>query len=462
MSRVLAIVFPEMLQRASEEGLEARTSGRIEAQVRTQLSRVAEISMFFSPCVAFEEERALVWLRIDGCAHLHRNAEDSSGERTLATRLASQLASSSQRANQTRPGPSELGHSFRIAIADGPRLSAAHVLHGSLPLQIAPAGQSAQAYGQLPVEAWPVSEGTQRWLRHLGCGRIAQVQKLPPLELRKRLSAKECQLLPLLLGIDDSVLEPYRPVEWPQETFDFDDDVIHSQALLFVAQRMVQSLAQRLSARALGATALKISLHLHRILAGDAGIREWNLVFPTPTYRFEELFAVVRSSLEPLKLEAPATQLSLAVSDAVALPARSLDFFLSQARSEQLLPLWWAECAAALGAEQVGTLEVVDTWNPELRSKLVPWSSSTANSTALPSTLLSDVPEPVRWLHQPSPYPKALIGEPVLLRAESVEWWKASAPGPRQWRQVWVPWAKASAWVEEREGRLWIRGWVDA
>lgn len=86
-----------------------------EAHLKAELIRIAELSMVFAPYVAFEPEQSLVWVQINDSAHLHRQASDSSGERTLATRLGALFA-------PTR-------HRFRMAVADGPRLAAATVLH---------------------------------------------------------------------------------------------------------------------------------------------------------------------------------------------------------------------------------------------------------------------------------------------------------------------------------------------
>ncbi len=418
-----------------------------EARLRLELACLAEQALALAPCVGFELARSIVWVEVGDCAHLYRSENDSTGEITFVRRLSELLA------------PSQ--HRMRMAIADGPRLAAASAMYApeNKEVHITPRGQAAAAFGHLPILAWGLSDETRERLVNFGVSKIKQVQTLPSQDLRDRLQPEEWSLLPLLEGKDDSVFEPYRPVTWPEETLDFEDEIIHAEALLFAAQRMVHSLSTRLSARALGVTRLKAALSLHRSLAPENPKHVWSLSFSVPAYRFDTLFSVVRSSIEQLNLVAPAVGFLLAVVEAEPISRHTLDLFRHESRAERLLSQWWAECAAALGAENVGTLEIVDTWNPEERTRLVPWSAQGFRS-ARPTGKPLPVPEPVRWLKTPIPYEGPMTHEPVLLRSHLVEWWK-TPDRFRQWRLVWVPWAKASAWVEEGNGQCWIRGWVD-
>ncbi|MBX7115056.1 MAG: DNA polymerase Y family protein [Myxococcaceae bacterium] len=418
-----------------------------EARLRLELTRIADQALALAPCVGFEAARSIMWVEIGDCSHLYRSEEDPTGESTFLKRLSQLLA--------------PLRHHMRMAVADGPRLAAAAAMYGPEKqwVHIVPQGQAAAAFGQLSILAWGLSDETQERLNNFGVSKIKQLQTLPIQDLRDRLQPDEWPLLPLLEGKDDGVFEPYRPVTWPEERLDFDDEIIHTEALLFAAQRMVQSLSTRLSARALGVTRLRAELSLHRSLARENPKHVWWLSFSAPAYRFDALFSVVRTSIEQLNLVAPAVGFTLAVVEAAPVSRHTLDLFLRESRAERLLPQWWAECAAALGRENVGTLEIVDTWNPEERTRLVPWSAEGFRSPRSVGKPLP-VPEPVRWLKTPIPYEGPMTHEPVLLRSHSVEWWK-TPDRFRQWRLVWVFWAQASAWVEEGNGQCWIRGWVD-
>src|SRR5882672_3364445 len=108
MRRVACIALPQIrVELARDAAASATLHVRVvaESAVRVGFARVAEVALAFGPVAAFDVATEVVWVEIGGCAHLH------GGEHALVAALAARVRA--------------LGHTCRIAIADGPRIAAA-------------------------------------------------------------------------------------------------------------------------------------------------------------------------------------------------------------------------------------------------------------------------------------------------------------------------------------------------
>jgi protein ImuB len=417
-----------------------------EGAVQAALARLAEAALAFGPATAFDVTQDVVWVDVGGCAHLHGS------ERALAQALEARVES--------------LGHKCRVAVANGPRLSAAvarfAVSRRPGPL-VVPAGSEAAAMRGLPVAALALDADTALWLQNLGMAKCGDLQKLPRRSFGTRLGARAHDVMQLLDGEDRAPLDPYRPPEVPEERVELEWGASSVEALAFVLKTLCDRLAARLQGRAMGAARLELVLSLDRSLCqGASHLCALAVTLPVPLARAADLLAVVRSRLEHHTLVAPALQVTLRATELSRLQGRTLDLLEPEPVADRALPRLVAELSAELGADRVGVLELVDTWSPDARTRLAPFG---ARPVIPRHALVTSALEPTR-LASPRPVELqdvTLLAPPV--RVEGLEWWRR----PAQRRDLVAAWLRAGkesalAWVElgaRPHDAALLRGWID-
>ncbi len=180
------------------------------------------------------------------------------------------------------------------------------------------------------------------------------------------------------------------------------------------------------------------------------------------------MLRVLRARLDGFEVPAPVLALTLRAVELTPAPARPLHLFTPEAKAERALPGLLGELAAELGPDQVGLLELCDSWIPEARARLVPasvWRAPTEGATpdgrALSARAVSTCPEPARLL--PVPMNVTRLDSPILLaRFEAVEWWRRGVRAV-DYVAAWDARVQAVAWVEvDRATRSAVlRGWMD-
>jgi protein ImuB len=415
----------------------------LEEDVRAAIERVAEAALAFGPAVAFDMAHDVVWIEVGGCAHLH------GGEHALAAAVDTKVRA--------------LGHVCRVAIADGPRIASAVARFGharkvgNAPM-IVPEGKGAAAMRVLPLGALALDPAAAAWLDDLGLRSCGALQKLPRRSLGTRLGARAHDVMQLLDGEDCAPLVAWRPPEVPEERVTLEWGVNSVEALSFVAKALCDRLAVRLENRALAVTHLDFVLDLDRALCGIPGApgsidprHTFGVVLPSPIARAADLFAVVRARLERESLAAPALAVALRASGVSNVSGRTLDLLTPEPKADRALPRLVAEIAAELGPASVGTLELVDAWNPDRRTRLVPFGASRAGHRRL---LVTSALEPSR-LVRGGPIPSSVLDEAEpLVRIEAVEWWRQG-----------IRWSQATSADRDDATRLlsrhdWLATWT--
>jgi protein ImuB len=444
-----------------------------EQAVRGALVRIAESMLVFGPTVSFDPSGDVVWVDVAGCAHLH------GGELDLARSMGESVA--------------RQGHACRVAIAAGPRIAAAVARWGSRysgrsgegrddaserPF-IVPEGKEAAALRVLPVAALGLDEGVQSWLASLGLKSCGDLQKLPRRSLGTRLGPRAYDVMQLLDGDDSAPLVAWRPHPTPEESIELEWGAHSVEGLTFVMSTLCERLAARLEGRAMAAGRLEIDLELDRALCSAEGrdaappLSSITLVSPVPMSRARDLFAVVRTRLERHTLAAPVLRASLRACDLAAATPRTRDLLSPEPKAERSLPPLVAELVAELGVDRVGTLTLVDTWEPSERTRLLPFNVQPRHSAAAAApyhAIETSALEPSRLL-PPLRVPCEAVSEPVLLaRVEAVEWWRRPT-ARRDLVAAW--WSGALGWFEvepqsrgrggetRQATRYELRGWVD-
>jgi protein ImuB len=427
-----------------------------EEAVRSALMRVAEVALSFGPAVAFDIAQDVVWVEVSGCAHLR------GGEHGLAQALEDRVR--------------DLGHACRIAIAEGPRIAAAVARFTPVrkvrrpgpqaavandrtdrreptPI-IVPEGQGASAVGILPLAALRLDDDVVAWLTHLGLRTCGDLQKISRRALGTRLGGRAYDVMPMLAGEDFAPLEAWRPPPVPEERIDLDWAASSVESITFVTKTLCDRLAVRLEGRAMAASRIEIVLTLEPPRSGDAGCQSiLEFVLPAPVARASDLLAVARFRLEREVLAAPVVAVTLRAPDLAVSVPRTIDLLTPEPKADRALPRLVAELAADLGAANVGTLDLNDTWVPDERTRLVPFGVPRGLGHAGRHALVTSAIEPSRLVGPVRVPSEGLADLDLLARIDAVQWWRRG-PGRRDLAAVWLKvdpsgrYGSALAWVE--------------
>jgi protein ImuB len=189
------------------------------------------------------------------------------------------------------------------------------------------------------------------------------------------------------------------------------------------------------------------------------------IALPAPVRSSGDLFAVVRARLERHTLAAPVMRATLRAGDLVAKVGVSRDLFSPEPKAQRALPSLVAELAAEIGAERVGTLGLVDTWDLRGRTCLVPIGARVPPRGSF-HPLETSALEPARIVAREhvARVKRSELAEPLLLsRIEAVEWWSRSVPACDV---VAAWWSGALGWFEvpldgEGSEHAFLHGWID-
>jgi protein ImuB len=465
--------------------------------VERALAAIAEVALGFGATVSLGLPDT-VWVDVSGSVHLF------GGETALTDELSERVRA--------------LGHTLRVAVAEGPALARA-VARWAPP---GTAGKAAHFVAQetaaevvraLPIVSLPLSEECQEFLVRLGVLTLGDLTALPRSTIASRLSGEVGRALDLAHGNDPTPLVPYQLPELIVEEVSFEYGVDGSEPLLFALRGVAARVAARLAGRGVAAEKLVLELDHDRSIAKLRGGKEGTkLVFAlsTPLAREEELRRVVSSRLERTRLPAPTLALRLIAPVVVSATARQLelgDALAGGTDVEKELPLVIAEIAADVGDTKVGVLKILDSHRLEARSALVPALPKKARSTgrgaprrgpgprtATPlSVHVSGTPLEVvegmspfearapltRLLPEPVRFEGALrVGATVAFerqlftiealrfehRLHAVEWWNG-APVTRDYIRVWLrsteSLIEAVVYVDRANGRRYLQAVAD-
>lgn len=410
-----------------------------EDEIRASVEHVAEACAGFGAPVSFETRT--VWVNVTASAGLF------GGEVALAQAMGASVGA--------------LGVAHRVAIASGPRVAAAiaHYGSGEGPFVVAQ-GEDGAAMRALPLAALGMELGDALgWLSRLGIERVGDLQRAPRRGLGSRLGRRAASVLALADGDDRAPLVPWSPPEVPAERVDFEYGVERAEALLFVAKTLTARLALRLQGRGVLTCRLMLVLHLDRALVheGEARTTEVGCALPAPMRRAEDLLAVLAARLERFTLTAPVLSVVLEAHELSAQKGRALQLFVPESKAERALERLVAELGALLGEARVGTLAMLDSLDPDARTRLVPIAQARPKQGL--SELVSASVEPVRWLRAAQP----CVAGPasLLVRVACIEWWRRAA-GRDDYVAQWSAEHADLACVRIAEnGTRAIVGWMD-
>ena len=400
---------------------------------------------------------------------------------------------------EARQLASELGHRFRLAVADAPlaALALAETIDGEVHV---PPGGTAEALAELPIGALRPSRGLRDALRAVGITQIAQLAGLDAASVAGRYGPEGTRLHQLARGdaprdrLDWREVDPEAPSV--QATL---SGATSTLQLHFVLPGLLVELSRKLSRRDQAVVRLQLVLRLEprSTLGSLPGSDRVALTVRVgrPTRDPTLLERLVRRRLEGVRLSSPVEALILEAEEVVS----ELGWqpgLTQRSEAREPLPDLLARLADHLGDDALVAPVCVEAWRPEAawRAERFPRASDGgellgSREDALRAALASDdpvarqrawewaleAPRPTRLLARPERLDVRWEGgRPVAVhlargwvaveRASEVErlsgeWWDPESAFDREYRVLRV--AGRDLWMFAEHGRCWLHGWFD-
>jgi protein ImuB len=156
-----------------------------------------------------------------------------------------------------------------------------------------------------------------------------------------------------------------RPVERYEESFEFEQEIETAEPLLFILNRFVDQISQRLELSSLAAERLTLRLQL-----ASGGSLEFFLQVPQPTRRADVLFRMLQTHLEAIRTDSPITGVALQ-ADPSRPSQKQFSLFEAALRDPHQFQETLARLSALVGAARVGTPVRENSHRPDA-FKLIP------------------------------------------------------------------------------------------
>lgn len=305
----------------------------------------------------------------------------------------------------------------------------------------------------LPLSAANPSPKLLSILSAWGLRHLADLVALPRAELTRRLGEEAHQLWEQASGERRRLLTRAQPPRHFRVQHELEFTLHTLEPLLFLIQRLLDSLSAQLRAATQCAREIQLTLHLDH---AHPHVRSFQL--PAPTARSELLFRVLHLYLEQLRTKEAVTGLAL-VAEPVDPPNRQQGLFHAQLKDPWKLLETQTQLVGLLGHDRVGCPQMLDTHRPD-----------SFQMRPLPNELPPLEPEPAspppsgRPLRRLRPHVPARVnlrnGRPVHLDHPSWRGWITQSDGPYalsgEWWQTDLFWHQTEWDVALTDGQ-WLR-----
>lgn len=242
---------------------------------------------------------------------------------------------------------------------------------------IVPAGQEAQFLKPLPVDFLAPSEELIEVLRNWGIATCGALAALPVLPLSECVGQEGVRLHAIASGKGNRPLILAEPSHVFEEFLELDDAVEELEPLSFLLGRLLDQLCTRITARALSVRTILLKFELQPAFeeafdtAREAvrvkqrtGTFQSSLSLPRPTQDAKLLLKLLRLRLQDKPPNAPIQKIWMrAVTDRPRAVQGGL--FLPAGPDPDKLELTLARIASAVGENNVGSPEVLDSHRPD-------------------------------------------------------------------------------------------------
>ncbi|MCG8602974.1 MAG: DNA polymerase Y family protein, partial [Verrucomicrobiales bacterium] len=262
---------------------------------------------------------------------------------------------------RTRGRLYEKGLEVTIGLGETPSLARIAALAagavGKSVWHLKPSHRQAQLE-RLPLVIGEVEEGLRERLALWGMETLGAFAKLQREDVASRLGDEGVALWLRLNGKTGSTLRYARLDELFEEHLAFDYEISDREPLLFVVNRFLDRLIERVGATGRGVAAVHLLLHF-----SDGSCHAKRLSLPEPVLEHEILFHLISGHIDGLDMKAPVTELRLRVepSDVVATQRNLFGTGLkSRFRYEETMK----RLRRIVGSERVGSPRPCDTHRP--------------------------------------------------------------------------------------------------
>jgi protein ImuB len=291
-----------------------------------------------------------------------------------------------------------LGLKVNVATAHDPdtALIAARGIEG---VSVVPQGQEEQCLGPLSIDVLSPSPEDREILEEWGIQTCKDLAKILPVPLTERLGQEGLRLWKLTRGELRRSLVPFDPPRRFQEVAELEEPVELLEPLLFVINRLLENILEKLNARALFVQELHLELSL------DVRSEDWHinqarhkempqtfertLALPVPMQDPKTLLKLLHLDLEAHPPHAPILRIAL-----TAEPARPRytqgNLFLRAAPEAEKVEVLQAKLRSIVGETDmlnrntVGAPGMVDSHEPD-SFKVLPFMASCSEKKALPA-----------------------------------------------------------------------------
>jgi protein ImuB len=310
------------------------------------------------------------------------------------------------------------------------------------PVQIIAPGHESEALAHLPLAVLDLLDDQPETFAVWGIRTLGMLAHLPEKELIARMGQTGKRLRLLARGELSHLFQPLDPVFALSENIDLESPVEVLDALLFVANIMIEQLIVRASARAYALAAVTITLFL------EGGAIHARTVRPALAMNDRQVWL----KLLHLDLEAHPPHAAIVAITLTAEPGKTskvqLGLFSPQLPEPSRLDVTLARIAAIVGEGNVGRAELKDThaldgFRMEPFRLTTAKSSSDVSASARPGsrrvrhagwlTVLTEENRPNAFFYCDRHYRVERAYGPWL---SSGEWWNSSLWGVEQWDLV--------------------------
>jgi len=360
-----------MTKTDAEQFVGAETRPRSPAQETTAHAALLDIGWSVSPRIEDTALDAIV-LDLSGLASLF------GAEKEIGAHLVERSAA--------------CGLAVNVAIAANIE-TALIAARGFAGITVIPPGEEAPSLSRLSVGALSPSIETTETLSRWGVTTCGDFAKLPILDLSERLGQEGVRLHALARGASVRSLTIAEPAHFFEEEMELDDAVEELEPLSFLLGRLLDQLCVRLTARSLGAAAIRVRFELRPSFENAVDIREAfpaqrrpglyekEIQLPVPARDSKMLLKLLRLRLQLNPPGAPIQKIALA-AEAARPRATQGGLFLPSFPDPEKLELTIARIAHVVGEGNVGAPSLADTYRPgefQMRRFLTPREASQAD-----------------------------------------------------------------------------------
>lgn len=255
----------------------------------------------------------------------------------------------------------KLGLEAHVAVAPNPD-AAMHAAKAAAGITVIATGEEQKKLESLPLHILSPSEEIGTTFDRWGLETFGDLSRLPQIEIAERLGQEGVGLWQMARGKTTRLLRVLEEKLHFKESIELEDSIDSTESLAFILNRLLNQLCQRLTARNRTTNALRLSLKLEPGAADDSFVRTINL--PIPIRDPKILLKLFQLDLDIHRPPAPVVEVSM-TAEPVEPRTIQNGLFLPLAPEPEKLELTLARIGAIVGAENVGSPELLDTHRPD-------------------------------------------------------------------------------------------------